>query len=160
MGRAELLPEEERTAEPSAPFEDFPDSIVDAKGNVIFEGKVVGKVVEGDPKKLEGKKVDADGDILDKNGNSLGKAERFQEEEEVPEEKEPEDLSLLEGKKVNKAGNVVDDAGKLFGRVIEGEVAKLVGKKCDKEGQIWSDSGKVIGKIAGAHHNASMLTFF
>lgn len=146
LGRAELLPEDERTAEPSAPFEDFPDAIVDSKGNVIFEGKIVGKVIEGDPKKLEGKKIDADGDILDKNGNTLGKAERFQEEEELPQEEQPEDVSELEGKKVNKAGNVVDDQGKLFGKVVEGEVAKLIGKKCDKEGKIWSESGKVIGR--------------
>jgi len=77
----------------------------------------------------------------------IGKAERLFEEEEVPEEAEPEDLSILEGKKVNKAGNVVDDNGKLFGKVVTGEVAKLVGKKVDAEGKIWSDSGKVIGKL-------------
>lgn len=146
IGRVELLPENEREAEPSAPFEDFPDSIVDKSGNVIFEGKIVGKLIEGDAKKLEGKKVDADGDVLDKNGNILGKAERFQEEDIVPEEEAPAvDLSILEGKKVNKAGNVVDDNGKLFGRVVTGDVAKLVGKKVDSEGKIWSDSGKVIG---------------
>ncbi|KAH6669460.1 hypothetical protein B0J14DRAFT_517734 [Halenospora varia] len=145
IGRAELLPEDEREAEPSLPFEDFPDSIVDAKGNIIFEGRVVGKLIEGDAKKLEGKKVDADGDVLDKNGNVLGKAERYQEEEEVPEALEEIDLSVLEGKKVNKAGNVVDDSGKLFGRVVEGDIKKLVGKKCDAKGKIWSDSGKVIG---------------
>ncbi|KAL2066830.1 hypothetical protein VTL71DRAFT_1254 [Oculimacula yallundae] len=146
IGRAELLPESEREAEASGPFEDFPDSIVDKSGNVIFEGKIVGKLIEGDAKKLEGKKVDADGDVLDKNGNTLGKAERFQEEDAVPEEEAPAaDLSALEGKKVNKAGNVVDDNGKLFGRVATGDVAKLVGKKVDSEGKIWSESGKVIG---------------
>ncbi|KAF8850877.1 hypothetical protein BDZ45DRAFT_602267, partial [Acephala macrosclerotiorum] len=147
IGRAELLPEQEREdgAEASSPFEDFPGSVLDAKGNVIFEGKIVGKLIEGDAKKLEGKKVDADGDVVDKNGNVLGKAERWQEEEpeEVVEEKE--DLSALDGKKVNKAGNVVDDNGKLFGRVITGVLAKLIGKKCDAEGKIWSESGKVIG---------------
>ena len=144
IGRAELLPENERQdkVDEGAPFEDFPDSIVDAKGNVIFEGKIVGKLIEGDAKKLEGKKVDADGDILDKNGNTLGKAERYQEEEEVPEEEQPEDLSILEGKKVNKAGNVVDDSGKLLGRVNSGVLSKLIGKKCDAEGKIWSDAGK------------------
>ncbi|KAH9208880.1 hypothetical protein DL95DRAFT_344944 [Leptodontidium sp. 2 PMI_412] len=148
IGRAELLPENEREAEPSAPFEDFPDSVVDKSGNVIFEGKIVGKLIEGDAKKLEGKKVDADGDVLDKNGNTLGKAERFQEEDIVPEEEAfAVDLSILEGKKVNKAGNVVDDNGKLFGRVATGDVAKLVGKKVDSEGKIWSESGKVIGTV-------------
>ncbi|RDL42399.1 uncharacterized protein BP5553_02378 [Venustampulla echinocandica] len=145
LGRAELLPESEREAEPLAPFEDFPDSIIDSKGNVIFEGKIVGKLAEGDAKKLEGKKIDADGDILDKNGNVLGKAERYQEEEEIPEAPEAKDVSILEGKKVNKAGNVVDDNGKLFGRIADGEVPKLIGKKVDAEGKIWNDSGKVIG---------------
>jgi hypothetical protein len=90
-------------------------------------------------------KVDADGDILDKHGNTLGKAERFQEEEPTAEEPEVTDRSILEGKKVNKAGNVVDENGELFGRVVDGEVSRLVGKKCDAEGKIWSDSGKVIG---------------
>jgi hypothetical protein len=89
-------------------------------------------------------KVDIKGNILDKHGNTIGKAECFQQE---PAAEEPEvmDRSVLEGKKVNKTGNVVDEDGKLFGRVVDGEVSKLVGKKCDAEGKIWSDSGKVIG---------------
>ena len=57
IGRAEPLPDTEREQITSAPFEDFPDSVLDAKGNVLFEGRVIGKLVEGDPKKLEGKKV-------------------------------------------------------------------------------------------------------
>jgi len=145
IGKAELLPETDRKAEESAPFEDFPDSVLDAKGNVIFEGRIVGKLVDGDAKKLEGKKVDADGDVLDKNGNTLGRAERYQEEEEVPEVPEAEDLSILEGKKVNKAGNVVDDQGRLFGKVATGELSKLINKKVGANGQIFSESGKVIG---------------
>ncbi|PVH68722.1 hypothetical protein DL98DRAFT_360390, partial [Cadophora sp. DSE1049] len=144
IGKAELLPDQ-REAEPSAPFEDFPDSIVDAKGNIIFEGNIVGKLIEGDAKQLEGQKVDADGDILDKNGNVLGKAERYREEEEIPEEPEVADLSMLEGKKVNKAGNVVDENGKLFGRIVTGDIKRLIGRKVDAEGKVWSDSGKVIG---------------
>jgi hypothetical protein len=90
-------------------------------------------------------KVDADGDILDKHGNTLGKAERFQEEEPTAEEPKVIDRSILEGKKVNKAGNVVDENRELFGRVVDGEVSRLIGKKCDAEGKIWSDLGKLIG---------------
>jgi hypothetical protein len=90
-------------------------------------------------------KVDADGDTLDKHGNTLGKAERFQEEESTAEEPDVTDRSILEGKKVNKAGNVVDENGELFGRVVDGVVSRLVGKKCDAEGKIWSDPGRVIG---------------
>jgi hypothetical protein len=56
IGRAEPLPEAVE-GELTAPFEDFPDAVVNAKGDVEFQGRVVGKVVEGDPKKLEGKKV-------------------------------------------------------------------------------------------------------
>ena len=63
------------------------------------------------------------------------------------EEEEVIDNSVLNGMVLNKAGNVVDDNGKLFGKVVTGEVAKLVGKKCDAEGKIWSESGKVIGKL-------------
>jgi hypothetical protein len=145
IGKAELLPEKDREAEPSAPFEDFPDAVLDKSGNVIFEGRIVGKLIEGEAKKLEGKKVDADGDVLDKNGNVLGKAERYQEEDIVPEAPEVADLSAMEGMKVNKAGNVVDENGKLFGRVITGALSKLIGKKVDKDGKIWSESGAVIG---------------
>ncbi|RFU27349.1 hypothetical protein B7463_g9009, partial [Scytalidium lignicola] len=148
IGSVEPLPEDEREeeAEPSSPFEDFPNATIDKSGNVIFEGRIVGKLVQGEGKSLEGKKIDPDGDVLDKRGNVIGKAERYTEEEPAPEpEPEAEDLSILEGKKVNKAGNVVDDNGKLFGRVKEGVLSKLVGKKCDAEGKIWSESGKVMG---------------
>lgn len=45
----------------------------------------------------------------------------------------------------NKFEAAATDSVFQFGRVVDGEVSKLVGKKCDKEGKIWSDSGKVIG---------------
>lgn len=57
IGRAELVPREDRDEAAGAPFEDFPDSVLDGDGNVLFEGQIVGKLVEGDPKKLKGKKV-------------------------------------------------------------------------------------------------------
>lgn len=98
IGRAEPLPGTEHEAIPSAPFEDFPDAVLDSKGNVLFEGQVVGKLIEGDAKKLSGKKVDEDGDVIDRNGNILGKAERWTEPDEP--ETEAIDLSLLAGKRV------------------------------------------------------------
>ncbi|KAI9840170.1 MAG: hypothetical protein M1837_001883 [Sclerophora amabilis] len=141
MGRGEPLPESERQPAVARPFEDFPGATVDHDGNVVFQGTTVGKVVEGEIKKVEGKEVDADGDINDKNGNVVGKAERL--EEEAPPEI---DYSPLEGKKVNKQGNVTDDKGRVIGRVIEGNLKTLVGKTVAKEGKLWSDSGKVIGQ--------------
>ncbi|KAI2629971.1 hypothetical protein GGR54DRAFT_587159 [Hypoxylon sp. NC1633] len=145
IGRAEPIPDSEReeAREPS-PFEDFPDAVVGDDGKVTFNGEQVGIVVEGDPKKLKGKPVDADGDILDKAGNQLGRAERWEEEEPEPE---PEiDTSALAGKRINKAGNAVDSHGDIYGRVIEGDLNRLIGKMCDKNGFIRNEGGDVIGK--------------
>jgi hypothetical protein len=98
IGTAELVPVDERDEESGGPFEDFPDAIVDSKGNIVFNGQVVGKLIEGDAKKLAGKKIDKDGEVVDKIGNVLGKAERWTE----PDEPEAEviDMSALAGKRV------------------------------------------------------------
>ncbi|KAI0120789.1 hypothetical protein F4776DRAFT_655681 [Hypoxylon sp. NC0597] len=145
IGRVEPIPDHEReeVREP-APFEDFPDAVVGEGGKVMFNGEQVGIVVEGDPKKLKGKSVDADGDILDKVGNLLGHAERWEEEEPEPE---PEiDTSALAGKRINKAGNAVDSHGDIYGRVVEGELKRLIGKMCDKNGFIRNEAGDIIGR--------------
>ncbi|TGO19754.1 hypothetical protein BPAE_0331g00050 [Botrytis paeoniae] len=142
IGRAEPLPEAEENG--SSPFEDFPGAIVEKSGNVVYEGQVIGQVVEGDVKKMIGKTVDEDGDILDKNGNVIGKAERTEEEPE-PEPEGP-DYSVLFDKKVNKLGNVTDDSGRVVGRIIQGALKNMIGRRCDKDGAIWGDSGKKIGQ--------------
>ncbi|KAK1759256.1 hypothetical protein QBC47DRAFT_398071 [Echria macrotheca] len=149
IGRAEPITDTERdemTKEPS-PFESFPDAVVDGNGMVVSNGEYVGKVVEGDIKQLRGKSVDPDGDILDRGGNVIGKAERWEPEPEEEPEPEPEaDRSILAGKRVNKAGNVVDGNGVIFGRVVEGDVKRMVGRMCDKQGNILSESGDVLGR--------------
>lgn len=64
IGTAELIPADERDEDGSSgPFEDFPDATVNNKGDVISDEKIVGKLIEGDPKKLAGKKVDPDGEV-------------------------------------------------------------------------------------------------
>lgn len=145
IGKVEPIPDSEReeVREPS-PFEDFPDAIVGEQGKVMSNGEQVGIVVQGDPKQLKGKPVDADGDILDKAGNQLGHAQRWEEPEAEPE---PEiDMSPLAGKRINKAGNAVDSHGDIYGRVIEGDLKRLIGKMCDKNGFIRNEGGDVIGK--------------
>ncbi|KAL8661600.1 MAG: hypothetical protein Q9202_005428 [Teloschistes flavicans] len=142
IGRCELIPENEREAKPEGPFAGLEGCVVVTDGYVEDEdGNKVGVVVEGDPKKLRGRAVDDDGDIVDKNGTTLGHAERYEEEEEPAA-----DLSSLAGKVVNKQGNVVDEHGTIFGRIAEGDPKTLAGRKVDGEGQIWSDDGKVIGR--------------
>ena len=145
VGKGEPIPQTERdTAKDFAPFENFPDAVVEADGRVTCDGQQVGTVVEGDPKRLKGSKVDEDGDILDRNGNTVGKAEPWDEPE--AEQEEVPDRSILAGKRVNKAGNVVDQSGAIFGRVVEGNVSAIVGRMCDKDGNIRSESGDVVGK--------------
>lgn len=100
-------------------------------------------IVEGDAKRLKGSRVDEDGDILDRRGNVVGRAEAW-DEPEAEVQAEP-DRSMLAGKRVNKAGNVVDSAGVIYGRV-EGNVDSLVGRMCNKDGHVMSESGEVIGK--------------
>ncbi|KAG7005846.1 hypothetical protein G7Y79_00017g042280 [Physcia stellaris] len=142
IGRCELIPENERPNRQEGPFAGLEGLVVVKGGKVEDEdGNVVGEVVEGDPKRLVGRAVDEDGDIVDKYGNVKGHAEPYEEEEE-----EAADLSSLEGKVVNKAGNVVDEHGTIFGRIVSGDPVAMAGRKCDGQGQIWGDTGNVIGQ--------------
>ncbi|KAJ6181399.1 hypothetical protein N7485_000041 [Penicillium canescens] len=144
IGRVELVAEEER--EVLGPFSGLGDLVVRQDGLVeTEEGTVVGRIIDGDPKELRGKAVDDDGDIMDKVGNVIGRAEPYTPSE-VSEEPE-EDLSELEGMTVNKFGNVVDENGAVFGRLVSGNPKKLNGKKVDGEGQIWGDDGKILGNV-------------
>ncbi|KAM5385300.1 hypothetical protein ACJZ2D_001261 [Fusarium nematophilum] len=144
IGKGEPVSVAEREDKAFAPFENFPDATVEADGRVLFEGRQVGEVIEGDPKHLKGSKVDEDGDILDRRGNVVGKAKAWDEPE--PEAEVEVDKSALAGKRVNKAGNVVSRDGEIYGRVIEGHIGALVGRMCDKDGNVRSESGDIIGK--------------
>ncbi|KAG7413244.1 hypothetical protein Forpi1262_v017060 [Fusarium oxysporum f. sp. raphani] len=144
IGKGEPASVAEGEEKSSAPFEHFPGATVESDGRVMYQGEQVGEVIEGNPKELKGSQVDEDGDILDRRGNTIGKAKRWEAPEEEPEK--PIDNSALAGKRVNKAGNLVSESGEIYGRVIEGDVKKLVGRMSDREGNIRSESGDVIGK--------------
>ncbi|KAH7060666.1 hypothetical protein B0J12DRAFT_736977 [Macrophomina phaseolina] len=143
IGRVQLIPENERETKPEGPFAGLEDLRVVADGNVADEdGNIVGRIVEGNAKRLIGLSVDEDGDIIDKYGNVKGHAEPLEDE---PEE-EPADLSILDNKVLNKQGFVVDENGVPLGRLVEGNVAELAGRRCDEQGQIHGDTGKVVGR--------------
>lgn len=146
IGRAQTVPVEE---DEESPFAGLEGLIVVKDGWVEDEnGNRVGQLTEGDPKKLVGRAVDEDGDIIDKKGSVVGHAERYEEPDQEPEaEPEAIDLSSLVGKTVNKAGFVIGDEGVPVARLIEGKAKELNGKKLDDQGQIWNDSGKVIGRV-------------
>lgn len=143
IGRCELIPPDQREEKPEGLFGGLEGLVVVKDGLVEdSEGNVVGRVVEGDPKKLIGRAVDEDGEIVDKYGNVKGRCEPY----EIPEEEEVvKDLSCLAGKVVNKQGNIVDPQGNIFGHVIDGELKRMIGCSVDGQGQIWSKNGKVIG---------------
>lgn len=144
IGKGEPVSVSEREEKSSAPFENFPGATVESDGRVMYQGEQVGEVIEGNPKELKGSEVDEDGDILDRRGNTIGKAKRWEAPE--AEEEKPVDNSALAGKRVNKAGNLVSESGEIYGRVVEGDVQKLVGRMSDRDGNIRSESGDIIGK--------------
>lgn len=144
IGRAQTVPVED--PEEEAPFAGLEGLKVVEDGWVQDEaGHTVGYVTEGDPKKLLGRAVDEDGDILDKKGSVVGHAERYSEEE--AEEAAPADLSFLQGKTVTKTGLVIGDNGVPVARLVEGNPKELTGKQLDESGQFWNDKGKVIGRV-------------
>jgi hypothetical protein len=160
IGKAKTIAFEDHGEEP--PFAGLEDLHVVEDGFVEDKnGRRVGKLTEGDAKKLIGRPVDEDGDVTDQHGSVKGHAEPYEEpEEEQPQE---EDLSILDGKTVNKAGKVVDEHGTVYGRVVEGDGKRLAGKKVDGKGQIWGDNGKVIGKaelIPGAEQEKPEGAFY
>ena len=143
IGRAVTLPQLDDDEDP--PFAGLYGLVVVEDGFVEDENEnKVGVITEGDASKLIGRAVDEDGDVLDKRGNVIGHAERYEEPPE--EEVTPDDLSILNGLAVTKAGLVIGPDGVPIGRLVEGNAKELAGKKCDAEGQIWNDSGKVIGR--------------
>ncbi|KIR68914.1 hypothetical protein I314_00014 [Cryptococcus bacillisporus CA1873] len=142
VGRAELLPESEREGQKEGPFSDFQPATVRKDGKVIDNsGTVIGRLVEGDAKHLQGKSVDEQGDVVDKNGNKIGSAERWEEEEKV-EEKHP-----AAGLKVNSEGAVIDKDGNTVAKLTEGEIARCRGKEIDNDGDVVDGKGKSIGHV-------------
>ena len=141
IGQAELPPGG-RQYKPEGAFAGFDDLVVRKDGLVVdASGEVVGKLVEGsDIQKLQGRKVDEDGEILDKSGNSIGRAERYKEEEKE------RNISPMSGHKVNKDGEVRDENGELIGRLTEGDLPSLVGKEVNDDGYVVDNEGNRIGQ--------------
>lgn len=147
VGKAELVPESEREGEKTGPFADFDSPKISKDGKVVdATGTIIGQLLEGDAKKLSGKFVDPDGDVLDNKGNSIGKAERWEEEE-----KEVANHPAA-GRKANREGNVVDENGDVIAKLTEGEVTQCAGKQIDNDGDIINQKGQVVGHVTLLEH--------
>ncbi|KKZ62666.1 hypothetical protein EMCG_00349 [[Emmonsia] crescens] len=140
IGKVELIPEAEQE-KPEGPFSGFERLTVGKEGVVQDNsGQIVGRMVEGDAKKLMGRLVDEDGAIVDKSGNVLGKAERWE-----PEEKK-RDINPMSGRKVNKEGEVRDADGDLIGKLTDGNLNNLAGKSINDNGYVVDNDGNKIGE--------------
>ncbi|KAE8150925.1 hypothetical protein BDV25DRAFT_171833 [Aspergillus avenaceus] len=139
IGRAELVPGAEQE-KPEGPFFGYDNAEVGKDGMVLAGGRIIGRVIEGDPKRLQGRRVDEDGDILDKNGNTIGRAERWE-----PEEK-PRNINPMAGRKVLRDGEVRDVDGNLIGKLTSGNLGALIGKEIDDNGYVVDNDGNKLGE--------------
>ncbi|EGU73576.1 hypothetical protein FOXB_15914, partial [Fusarium oxysporum f. sp. conglutinans Fo5176] len=143
IGKAELVSEGERGGKKDGPFAGLKNCIVSKDGKVVNQaGENVGRLVIGDAKALVGRAVDDDGEIVDSNGNVIGKAERWEE----PEKEEKH--NPLAGLKVNREGNVVDADGNIIGKLTSGELLDCAGKEIDEDGDVFNQKGSVIGHVS------------
>lgn len=139
IGKAELIPGAEEQ-KPEGAFFGFDNAEVGKDGVITAAGRIIGRVMEGDPQRLLGRKVDEDGDILDKNGNTIGRAERWE-----PEEKK-RSVNPMSGRKVTREGEVRDTDGNLIGKLTFGNLGTLVGKEIDDNGYVVDNDGNKLGE--------------
>ncbi|KAH9815669.1 Protein of unknown function (DUF3659) [Teratosphaeria destructans] len=105
-------------------------------------GKIVGKVVEGDVSTLIGKKVDGQGQVWDNAGNVVGRCELALGQDTFEEGP----FGGFEGLQIQKDGTVTTQSGDIVGRIIEGDIKKLMGHTVDEDGDILDKNGNKIGK--------------
>ncbi|QDS74291.1 hypothetical protein FKW77_003641 [Venturia effusa] len=145
--------------------------MIGLSGDVVDDdGNLIGRLIEGDAKKLNKAKAkcDAKGNVVDKKGKQLGKVEVVQPEkaeppaivdepekegdvvEETVQEmvEEPVSLDILKGRTIEVSGEIFDQDFKVIGRLIEGDPKKLNKSKakCDAEGNVIDKKGKQVGK--------------
>jgi len=78
---------------------------------------------------------------LDRNGNTLGRAERWEEEEKQKAH------NPVAGRKVNREGLVVDENGDTIAKLTDGDITKCSGKEIDEDGDVYNQKGQVIGHV-------------
>ncbi|KAI7893486.1 uncharacterized protein EV154DRAFT_460841 [Mucor mucedo] len=151
VGRAEMIKEEEPVEE-SKPFnpnqmvdEDSPE--VKKSGKVLdMDDNVVGTVDKRVASKYAGCKVDPEGNVIDEEGDVVGKAEMTQAPAEEEKPFNPYGMVDENSPEVKRSGKVVDMDDNIVGSVDKLIAHKLVGFKVDNEGNIIDNEGHIAGK--------------
>jgi hypothetical protein len=177
-------PEAEPEPEPEAPAEPEPEPEAEVPSLAILEGRpidksgdiydldmnLVGRLAEGDPKKLakQAATCDADGGVWAKKKRVAGARVELvlpdppappepeviepepEPEPEAPAEPEPPTLASLDGRTIQDNGDIHDDDGVVIGRIVDGtDKLKLLVKNkatCDADGKVWA-KGKQVPRV-------------
>jgi hypothetical protein len=179
VGRAEVIqPEKPAAKEPAKEADEPEDSkspetkartladldglTCDEDGKYFIDDVAVAELVEGKPALIFKRKYvcNVDGEVLDKKGGVIGRAEMIVEaasEDKAPEEDKPEDkpaedpsrtLADLEGLTCDEEGHILID-GVAVAKVIEGDVAIMFKRKyvCTADGEVLNKKKAVFGRV-------------
>jgi len=117
-------------------------TVINKSGNAVDgNGKIIGRVAEGDVQSMIGHKVDGQGQIWDSAGNVVGRCELS-----YGDTKEEGPFAGFEGLQIQKDGTVTTAAGDIVGRIIEGDIKKLMGHTVDEDGDVVDRNGNSLGK--------------
>ncbi|KAI8991831.1 hypothetical protein BDF20DRAFT_968158 [Mycotypha africana] len=121
--------------------EDSPE--VRKSGKVVdSEDNVLGTVDKKVAPKLAGLKVDKDGNVYNKEGHIVAKANLYENEKKPFN---PNDTVSEESPEVRKSGKVFDMDDELVGYVDKKMAPKWAGFKVDPEGNVINHEGEIVG---------------
>ena len=86
------------------------------------------------------------GEVVDEDGDAIGRAETVPQEVKKEAEGELPGLDALEGLKVGEGGEIKDAQGNTLGKITEGDPADLQGMELNAEGEILDEDGDVVGR--------------
>lgn len=152
VGKAEMIKQEEEKEEPKEEEKPKETTVDENSPEVRRSGKVldmddnvIGQVEKRLAAKFAGFKVDDDGNIVNHDGEIVGKAEIFPKEDK---DKPFNPYAMIDenSPEVKKSGKVVDMDDNVVGYVDKRIASKLAGCKVDDEGNIINSEGHIAGK--------------
>ncbi|KAI8387352.1 hypothetical protein BD560DRAFT_443237 [Blakeslea trispora] len=147
VAKADLYPDEEE----NKPFnpndavnEDSPE--VRKSGKIVdMEDNVIGTIDKEKAAKFAGLKVDKEGNVIDKEGHIVARANLYPDEEEN-KPFNPNDMVNEDSPEVRKSGKVFDMDDNLVGYVDKRIAAKVAGFKVDDQGNVINPEGHVVAR--------------